>query len=272
MLNKIYISTLATTAPLILSQMMPGRFPGQHPSGGPQVRRFNSLVSMAYTQVNTSYNRNEFEDRIKRYGCHCFPGTNTGENGVERHSAIGQGKTVDEIDSVCKRLAKCHHCIQLKYGADAIDVNNGRYHWSINDDTRALSCDKNKDEARKALCECDASFAVEMGNTWQDKNWNSGFWLNNRNQRQSEKSDENWVGDFDYDNTCQKKGAKSNKQNFSKSHVDPDHAIVADKCCGVGFEPYDSKSKKCCESSGKVYNPDLFQCCASGEVKSFGSC
>lgn len=269
MLNKIYLSSLATTQITLAQIMLPGRFPGQHPSGGPQVRRFNSLVSMAYTQVNTTHNRNEFEDRIKRYGCHCFPGNNVGEDGVERHSAIGQGKTVDEIDSVCKRLAKCHRCIQLKYGEDAIDVNNGRYHWSIDDDTNQFSCAKNKDEARKALCECDASFAIEMGKTWDDNLWSSSFWLNNRNQRQSDKSDDDWIGDFDYDKTCQK---KANKQTFSTRTKDPNHVQVADKCCGVGFEPYNSRDKKCCEVSGKVYNPDLFQCCANGEVKSFGSC
>lgn len=272
------VYSIMLTAPLLLAQTSMiantpitseshgSRFPG----GTPGLRRFNSLVSMAFTQVNTTHSRNEFEDRIKRYGCHCFPGAN--EDIVDRHSALGSGKSVDKIDSVCLRLAKCHRCIEMRFGEDAIDVNNGRYHWAYDQENNKLDCSKNKDEARNALCECDASFAVEMGKTWDDEYWSNKFWLNNRNERQFDK-DGNPL-QFKYSETCVNKPKNINSGNTADITLQTSAGLHnADKCCGVGFmEPYNSREKQCCEVSGKIYNPDLHQCCSNGHIKAFGAC
>lgn len=221
-----------------------------------QGRRFNSIVSMAFNTVTTTYNRNDFESRIKRYGCHCFPGSNKSD--TERHSAIGSGKAVDDIDNVCRRLSRCHRCIEIMYPGE-IDVNDGRYAWDYDINTKMFDCSKNKNPARLALCECDASFAVEMGKTWDDNSYNESYWLNNRNNRQQGEAS------FDYEATCSKNKVPGGNGNGN-------HVTVADKCCGVGFEPYNSANKNCCEASGKVYDPNLHECCEDGSVKTFGGC
>jgi len=206
-------------------------------------RKFNSIVSMAHSQITTSHSKNEFGDMINKYGCHCFP------NGSK--AAGGTGPAVDGIDSLCKKLYKCHKCIQLEWGVDAVDVNDGRYTWGTNADG-TLNCDKNANNpARKALCECDRAFAYQMKNLWDDASHNSYYWLNNRNARQGNV--------FDYDATCQPSG-NSNGGG-------------ADVCCGTSFpnmEPYDSTQRGCCTST--VYNLFTQECCHDGSISSIGSC
>lgn len=207
-------------------------------------RKFNSIVAMAHNQITTTHDKNTFGDMINKYGCHCFP------NGSK--AAGGSGPAVNAVDGLCKKLSKCHKCIQLEYGEDAVDVNDGRYTWGENDDG-TLNCDKNNNNpARRALCECDRNFAYQMKVEWDDASWNNYYWLNNRHARQNEV--------FDYDETCQPAGNGSGTWQ-------------ADVCCGDSFpnkEPYDSSQRGCCSST--VFNLFTQECCGNGSIGSIGSC
>lgn len=209
----------------------------------PGPRKFNSIVGMAHSQVTTSLDKNSFGDKINKYGCHCFPGGNKAAGGV--------GPAVDALDSLCKKLYKCHKCIQIEFGPDAVDVNDGRYTWQQEDDG-SLGCDKNKNNpARYALCKCDRAYAYAMKTIWDDDSFNTWYWLNNRHARQNES--------FDYDSTCVAAGNNG--------------GASADECCGVDFpdkEPFDSTQRECCVST--VYNRFTQQCCADGSIKGIGSC
>jgi len=207
-------------------------------------RKFNSIVGMAHSQITTSFSKTEFGDKINKYGCHCFPGGTKAAGGV--------GPAVDALDSLCKKLYKCHKCIQIEFGVDAVDVNDGRYTWALNDDG-TLNCDKNQNNpARKALCQCDREYAYEMKNVWTDDGFNEYYWLSNRNARQG--------GTFDYDATCV---ANNNGSG-----------AAADQCCGSAFpnkEPFDSTQRACCNSDS-VYNIFTQECCTDGTVAGIGSC
>lgn len=209
-------------------------------------RKFNSIVSMTYSQITTNHDKNTFGDMINKYGCHCFP------NGSK--AAGGQGAAVDGLDSVCKRLYKCHKCIQLTWGPDAVDVNDGRYTWGLDGDG-SLNCDKNSNNpARRALCECDRAFAGQMKNIWDDASYNTYYWLNNKHARQNPETV------FSYDDTCVANGQGT--------------GAAADVCCGEDFpnmEPYDSTNRGCCASS-TVFNLITQECCTDGTINSIGSC
>lgn len=207
----------------------------------PDQRRFSSIIGMAFSQVTTAYDRGDFEDRISKYGCHCFPG--------DTKSAGGSGPPTDAIDAVCKKLGKCHKCVQLEFGEGAIDVNDGRYSWELANDG-SIDCSKNGNE-RLALCECDAQFANEMKTVWDDSAHNDFFWKNNRHARQNPT--------FDHDATCVTSGSGS----------------AADACCGNGFpsmEPYTTADKGCCDVSGQIFNVMTHECCHDGTISSIGAC
>lgn len=207
-------------------------------------RRFNSIVSMAYSQVTTAYSRGDFEDRISKYGCHCFPG--------DSKAAGGQGPAVDALDASCKKLSKCHKCILLELGENSIDVNDGRYSWEQANDG-SIDCSNNAEGSpRRALCECDAQFANEMESLWDDSVHNEFYWKNNRHARQNPTFDETAF--------CVPPG-NGNGQ--------------ADACCGLGFpamEPYNSAQKSCCALSGVVFNTVTHDCCVDGSISSIGGC
>lgn len=206
-------------------------------------RKFNSIVGMAHSQITTNLSKNDFGDRINKYGCHCFPGGTKAAGGV--------GPAVDALDSLCKKLYKCHKCIQIEFGADAVDVNDGRYTWALNDDG-SLNCDRNQNNpARKALCQCDVAYAESMKTLWDDDNFNEYYWLNNRHSRREDT--------FDYDSTCVAAGNGGGQ--------------AADSCCGDSFpnkEPFDSTQRACCAST--VYNIFTQECCNDGGIAGIGSC
>jgi len=208
-------------------------------------RRFHSIVTMAYSQVTTSLTKNVFEEKIRKYGCHCFP--------LDTKSAGGQGPAVDAMDSLCKKLYKCHKCINLEFGVEAIDVNQGKYTWQLDDQTGLISCDKNaQNPARKALCECDREYAYHMKNLWDDNSFNGFYWKNNKWAKQNPT--------FDFDNTCMQAGGSGSGGK-------------ADMCCGDAFpnkEPYDSSQKACCGST--IFNAVTQTCCAADHIASPGSC
>lgn len=183
----------------------------------PQVRRFNTIVNMAFQTVTTNFNRHDFEDRIKKYGCHCFPGSNNDADPKRRHAAIGNGQAVDAIDSVCKTLSKCHKCVDIRFPGE-IDVNDGRYDPYGGNKKRLdnFDCSKNKNPARRALCECDVEFARNLAPVWDDTSHDPRFWLNNRNVRKQATLGEDI---FDYEGTCFNQNAKK-VANFGGSSDD----------------------------------------------------
>lgn len=208
-------------------------------------RRFNSIISMAYSQVTTSYSRGDFEERASKYACHCFPG--------DTKAAGGQGPALDAVDAVCKKLSKCHKCVLLEFGEGSIDVDDGRYNWEQANDG-SLDCSKNNDgTVRRALCECDKQYANEMGSVWDDSAHNEFYWKNNRHARQNPT--------FDKDATCVPPGNGGTGK--------------ADSCCGSAFpamEPYNSAQKGCCSVSGLVYNGLTHECCVDGSISALGAC
>lgn len=212
-------------------------------SGEITERKFNSIVSMAYSQINTSWDRKTFENKINKYGCHCFP------NGSK--AAGGTGPAVNSVDSACKQLYKCHKCVQLTFGDNAVDVDQGRYTWGINDDG-SLNCEKNnKNASRKALCECDKAYAENMKLVWSDDSYNDFYWLANKHSKKNPT--------FVYDDTCVSAGNGDGNG--------------ADTCCGIDFpkmEPYYSGDRGCCQET--VYNKFTSECCSDGSVGSIGSC
>lgn len=224
--------------------------------GGPMVRRFNSIASMAYTMVgdNTAHSRNDFEDRIKKYGCYCFTGT---KKEGDRHAAGGAGEPVDGIDDLCRKLTRCHKCLQITFPDDDIDVDNSRYTWEYDESTHALDCSKNKNNpSRKALCECDASFATAVGAMWTDSQHQLKYWHSPKNKKFKEQ--------FDFEATCTRQGTGGSGSNG------------ADQCCGTGIEmkPYNSGEKQCCDNNGsnKIYDATMMTCCQDGSVKLNGAC
>jgi len=220
------------------------------PAPTPAPRRFNSIVSMAYSQVSTNLSKNDFEAKIKKYGCHCFP--------ADTKSAGGTGAAVDALDSMCKKLANCHKCINIEFGTEAIDVNDGKYTWGLENDG-SLNCDKNaKNPARKALCECDREFAYNLKSEWDDNSnfHNEYFWLNNRHARKNEGSV------FSYEATCQSTGGNGGNNNNGGG----------DACCGIAYphkEPYKTGSRACC--GNELYSLVTQECCGS-EAVAIGTC
>jgi len=210
---------------------------------------------MAYSQVTTSLSKGDFEKKINNYGCHCFP------NGSK--IAGGAGPVVDLLDSKCKMLSDCHKCIQIEFGKDAVDVNDGRYTWSIDSNDGSIVCPANKNNhnpARQALCECDRHFANQLGAVWNDNDpvfHNTFYWMNSNNQKNNPV--------FDYDATCVR---NSNNGGGSGNGG-------KDSCCGAAFpnkEPYNGANRGCCDGV-QVYNRITQECCANGNgVTGIGAC
>jgi len=216
----------------------------------PDGRRYNSIVEMAYSQVTTNYDRRSFENRISKYGCHCFPG--------DTRAAGGPGPRVDSLDEECWSLSKCHKCVLITYGDSNLKTNLksmdrfDHYNWSLLADG-TISCDNKKNDAKKSLCECDKAFAERMKTTWNDNLPNDFYWKSNKNVKNNPT--------FDYESTCVPAGA----------------GVTADSCCGTGFpnmEPYSSANNKdCCQDSGAIFNSLTHECCADGSgVQTIGAC
>lgn len=216
---------------------------------GPEPRRYRHIVRMAYTQTTTNLPFKALYWRMQNYGCHCFPGSSKAAGGKG-------GAPVDAQDTLCKELADCHKCVSLEFG-DLIDVDKSGYKWDQDAQTGELTCGRNKDPAKLALCKCDSKFAADFGNLWTDDSFNKYYWLS---PRQVAKYPD--VSRFDPVDTCQSFGGGTGR----------DHAN--DKCCGLDYPdriPYSSGYRSCCESSGILYNP-MFETCCDGRIESVGSC
>ena len=258
----------------------------------PMVRKYNSIAGMTHIKTKTKISRDKFGQRLRKYGCHCFPRDDKAAGGV--------GPPIDELDQLCKELYQCHRCVNIEFPDDNIDVNDGRYSWDLITGDQ-ISCDNNRNFGRKALCQCDLDFAEKVGKLWQeqdlDSNFNFYYWLNEKNQKNRET--------FSYEDTCVNYGNKNKGQGNLEDQVmnilenvgnqiseeDPENEPVnpnnsefsppvgipghADSCCGDGFpnmRPYDSSIKSCCMKSASIFSNFMQECCDDGSVASIGMC
>lgn len=110
-----------------------------------------------------------------------------------------------------------------------------------------------KNEAKKALCQCDKNFADRMKTVWNDALPNDFYWKSNKNVKNNPT--------FDFGATCVPAGT----------------GVTADSCCGTGFpamEPYSSANNKdCCDATGDIFNTLTHECCIDGSgVQTLGAC
>merc|ERR1712226_658570 len=243
----------------------------------PTTRKFNSLMSMAYSQSTTGLSKEDFSSRLNNYGCHCFI------NGAKNPG--GHGHPVNEIDEACRDLYRCRKCIEIEYQVDNDFIVDGRYTWGI-DKPNTLNCRKNaKNKARKALCECDRHFAITIGDVWTDLFYDFSFWRDDKNMKENQT--------FNYDKRCRAVGngvmsssaassATSGAINWGSNSPQSPSPIISkpqaipsshvDKCCGSGFpymQPFDSAQKSCCGST--LFSTFSQECC-EGKVVGMGSC
>lgn len=201
-------------------------------------RKFSHIVKMAYTQIQsqTTHSLKTVSKMIQNYGCHCFPGLS--------RAAGGSGPAMDDYDRLCKKLYRCHKCIEHDHD-DLIDVNVGKYRWSINGDG-SLNCDANPDQHKKDLCLCDADYAMELASVWDDATYDYSLWNNKKNKLYS----------FDAAGTCVAAAFNGDMQ-----------------CCGSYPKryPYNADTRMCCANKG-TYDPTLEDCCTDGTVTSPGNC
>lgn len=212
-------------------------------------RKYNHIVKMAKSQMKTKHSLRTIFKMLQNYGCHCFPG--------QTRAAGGHGAAVDDQDSLCRDLARCHRCVEMEHG-DIIDVNDDKYRFHVKDG--AISCERNTEkgwhQSKRDLCECDAHFANEIGKLWDDNNFNDYYWLNPKDMKLINKG--KWEGGakFDIDSTC--------TANMSGK---------ADQCCGSYplKYPYDSTQNNCCNNNS-IYNPVVSDCCDDGSSAKPGEC
>jgi len=66
----------------------------------------------------------------------------------------------------------------------------GKYRWDpVNGD---ISCAANTDPYKRDLCKCDAQYAMDLGDIWDDNSFNMALWGNRKNAAYT----------LDYENVC----------------------------------------------------------------------
>jgi hypothetical protein len=207
-------------------------------------RKLSHVMAMSYNQVSTAHSQTIFGKMLLNYGCHCFP-----DSGRSMKAVAGQGPPQDDYDSLCRKLARCHRCIEMDWPESISldwDTNNGRYRYQIGSDG-SITCNGNADPEKSALCECDAEFARELGSTWQDDKFNRTLWDNKNN------NDFTLESEF----VCTKNGNQLN-----------------DECCGSypNRMPFSSDSIECCAVGNGIFNVAFQECCADGSIVNIGQC
>lgn len=138
-------------------------------------RRFKGIVKLVMNQIDTNFSTKEIFSKIQNYGCHCFPGQ-TREVG-----SLGS-KYVDPQDQLCMQLASCHRCVQLEFNhVTDFDTDTSGYSTSLDPTAKTIECTNNpnsnndEERAKYSLCQCDKHFAEQLGNIWEDDNFNQFF-------------------------------------------------------------------------------------------------
>jgi len=209
------------------------------------LRKFSHINKMLMSQINTTHNSGTISKMIQNYGCHCFPGNSK--------AAGGKGPAQDGYDSLCQKLARCHKCVEIDHAGfigNDWDADIGKYRWSANADGTIDCITGNAEQHKQDLCTCDAFYAMEMGKIWDDATYDRQLWNAKNN------ADFN----FDFENVCVHNG---------------NYPGIPDMCCGNYPERYPfqlSDNRECCDDSGKIYDPDMFECCMDGKVVLHGTC
>lgn len=164
---------IVSSSSLLISTILASPTPPQGP------RRFNQLASLVFHHIKdqTSDTFDEVSNKIKSYGCHCFP-----ENA--RGPQVSGGVPVDSIDQACKQLAICRSCINM-HEKDMewpmTDTVFDRYRYRVANNGNILCSKQTGDnKSLEALCECDDQFAVQLKAVYN--NWNQKYWYHNKNK------------------------------------------------------------------------------------------
>ncbi|CBY32091.1 unnamed protein product [Oikopleura dioica] len=107
-------------------------------------RRYSQLMAWM-----TSYNPTFDERKYWTYGCHCLM------LGDRPMTQPGKGAPIDALDSVCKSYKDCLKCAREKHGEMCIG-EFVEYSFNIN----KQKCRNDGGTCERALCECDAAFAM----------------------------------------------------------------------------------------------------------------
>jgi len=176
-------------------------------------RRFAAIGKFINVTVTTAFPLSTLNKMIQNYGCHCFP------NGSR--SPGGHGDAQDATDSLCRKLSRCHACVEMDHN-NACDPEGG-YKYSIDSGTGAISCNLNTEACKMDACLCDKKFAEDLGAIWDDSSFDYGLWNNKHNA----------LATLDYSATCIKTSGNPN-----------------DSCCGSypDRRPFASIVHDCCPS------------------------
>ena len=195
-------------------------------------RRFSALAQFLTTKLNslsdTPIDQAEISQKLQNYGCHCFQEMND--------LVRGQGPPVDELDNLCKKLFKCHQCVnKIDYPGEGCEFTSSYKYQQVPE----LFCEPvgTNTACQKEQCECDLKFAEELAELWVGDDWefNNFYWKQRKNVKKNPT--------FDKEAVCYQSGS----------------AEETDKCCG---QP----------GSRVPYNSDLRECCTDGKLRGFGAC
>lgn len=208
----------------------------------PDLKKFSAIMDMTYSKVQfqspgTKWSAAVFQTRISQYGCHCFLGSS--------RAAGGKGVPVNELDDSCRTLYRCKKCVSMDT-PQGCDVDHDKYKYTFNSADGSIDCSANDNKCKLTTCKCDAQFAAEVADFWDDAKWDDFYWGHRANRK-------NPNGVYDYDNTCIASG----------------QSIEPNNCCGKNpFRyPYNDQEKSCCAKSGKLYNEVTSECCKDGSVQ-----
>merc|ERR1712110_75959 len=111
------------------------------------------------------------------------------------------------------------------------DLAMEKYLYTIDHNTKEITCNADQASCRYEKCECDKQFAIALGEIWSDDDFNEENWLNRKNVARRTNQG---LPLLDVDSVCVK---------------DPDQTnYVNDQCCGnVGHKvPFSSQRFSCC--------------------------
>ena len=122
---------------------------------GPYSRTENGL-GRRYSQLSKmmKFANPEFDQRkYWTYGCNCMM---VGDRPL---SSPGFGAAVDPLDQVCKKYKDCVKCAMARHGNQCIGERI-MYKFKLRKDNQ-ISCLNTAGSCSRAICECDAAFAVD---------------------------------------------------------------------------------------------------------------
>lgn len=126
-------------------------------NGDPPVRRMSQLNEMM-----SNYNSGFSIVKHFAYGCNC--NMLVGDRPL---SQSGHGQPIDSVDSTCKLYKSCQQCVIDHYGDSCIGEFTD-YNFSINNGEAV--CNDQSGTCARAVCECDAEFALAHSETVHDFN------------------------------------------------------------------------------------------------------